>query len=225
MTQDTKKDKKAEDEPIKIEHKIVAVSVVEKSAEPAPPTIQTPAPPVPHKRPPILRGMTYKIKPASMEAALYVTINDVELPDGTRRPLEIFFNTRDSTNSQWRMAVSRLLSALMRQPLPFEFAINELKQVVDPEGPYFLHKSDPAGRGKCLGVVAHIAKVMEVHCREIGLLKKPEPALPPELLAEKLAQAKEQQLHIQRCPKCHEEAVVLLDGCLTCTACGESKCG
>lgn len=27
------------------------------------------------------------------------------------------------------------------------------------------------------------------------------------------------------CPKCHEPALVMLDGCPTCTACGHSKCG
>ena len=29
----------------------------------------------------------------------------------------------------------------------------------------------------------------------------------------------------QLCLKCHTTAVVLMDGCMTCLACGESKCG
>jgi len=32
-------------------------------------------------------------------------------------------------------------------------------------------------------------------------------------------------LKAQVCPKCGEAALVKMDGCLTCTACGESKCG
>ena len=29
----------------------------------------------------------------------------------------------------------------------------------------------------------------------------------------------------QLCAKCNETAVIMLDGCMTCLACGDSKCG
>ncbi|HML96823.1 MAG TPA: NrdJb, partial [Thermodesulfobacteriota bacterium] len=29
----------------------------------------------------------------------------------------------------------------------------------------------------------------------------------------------------QLCTKCHTKAVVLMDGCMTCLNCGDSKCG
>lgn len=218
-------------ERIKIDSKIISVSVVsEEDKQPKKPPEPEPEPPKltalkPHARPSTLFGTTYKIKPGNMTAALYVTINNLELPDGTKRPVEIFLNTKDVAHSQWRMAVSRLLSALFRQPLPFEFAIEELKQIPDPEGPYFFHKNDPAGRGKCLGVVAHIAKIVETHCQGLGLLEEKEQPIPAEVLTVKYAEAKATGAPIMNCPKCHENALVMLDGCWTCTSCGESKCG
>lgn len=215
--------------PVKIDSKIVTVSIAlkpsnaEKESEEQ---ATKPAEPLkPYARPHTLRGMTYKIKPPSMEAALYITINDLELPDGRFRPMEIFLNTKDVEHTQWRMAVSRLLSALLRQPLPFEFAVEELKQVFDPEGPYFLQKNDPAGKGKCPGVVAHIARIIEVHCRSLGLMPVSEAALPAQALSDKLAEAKKNNASIQVCRKCNEQAAVMMDGCWTCTSCGDSKCG
>ena len=29
----------------------------------------------------------------------------------------------------------------------------------------------------------------------------------------------------QLCNKCHTKAAIMMDGCLTCLSCGESKCG
>jgi len=29
----------------------------------------------------------------------------------------------------------------------------------------------------------------------------------------------------QLCAKCNETSVVMMDGCMTCLACGDSKCG
>ena len=88
----------------------------------------------PFDRPYKLNGCTYKIKPPTMNAALYVTINDTVLDDGARWPLEIFLASKDVTHAQWMIAVTRLLSAILRLRVPFDFAIDELKQVIDPQG-------------------------------------------------------------------------------------------
>ena len=51
------------------------------------------------KRPEMLLGSTYKIKTPSSDHALYITINDVILNEGTkyeeRRPYEIFINSNN----------------------------------------------------------------------------------------------------------------------------------
>lgn len=204
---------------VKIDEKIVSAEVVKNAP--------APTPVLPYERPLILRGTTYKIRPPTLGAALYVTINDLELPDKTRRPLEVFLNTKDVTHTQWMHALTRMLSFILRQPnIPIHLAVDELKQISDPEGHYFLPKADPAGRGKVGGMVAHIGRVIEEHCIGLGIIKKPEMSEAQKTaVAEKKVQAEKAGIKAQECPKCHELAMYLMDGCLTCTSCGESKCG
>lgn len=215
---------------VKIDEKIVAYEVVQPGLDergsPLKKTAPIAAPLVPYERPALLHGSTYKITPPTMNAALYVTINDIELPDGSRRPFEVFLASKDVTHAQWMTAVTRLLSAVLRQPLPFEFAIQELKETVDPNGAYFIPKGNAGGKGRCGGIVAHIGRVLEEHCKAAGTIKKPEHTEQQKTaLAEKKAAAEAKGIRGQECPKCHEMSMYLMDGCLTCISCAESKCG
>ena len=168
-----------------------------------------------YARPLKLAGTTYKIKPPTLEAALYITINDIELPGGQRRPFEIFINSKDITHTQWIVALTRLLSGHFRQPLNFTWAIDELKQVYDPKGAYFL----PGTHYLCGGIVAHIAHVVEEHCRGLGLLP------PADKPADTTAATAGEIPAMRECQKCHQKTVRLVDSCWTCTSCGDSKCG
>ncbi|MGB5235553.1 MAG: NrdJb, partial [Candidatus Macondimonas sp.] len=51
------------------------------------------------ERPDLLVGATYKIKPPVGDHAMYITINDLVLNEGTehqhRRPFEIFINSKN----------------------------------------------------------------------------------------------------------------------------------
>lgn len=204
---------------ISINQKIVGWSV----PKPTPETATVPQAPLLAviDRPAKLHGTTYKIRPPMMSAALYITINDAALPDGSRRPLEIFLNTKDTTHFQWMVAVTRLLSSIFRYPLPFEFAIDELKQVHDPHGSYFI----PGSGGICGGIVAHIAKVLETHCIENGMITAPQlDVAVVQMIEEKKAEAKAIGAKGQRCAKCGEDTVYVLDGCTTCVTCADSKC-
>jgi hypothetical protein len=89
--------------------------------------------------------------------------------------------------------------------------------VFDPKGGYFK-------KGRYMpSLVAEIGEVIEQHLVGIGALKKDRSlALAArEMVAEKGGAKKEATL----CAKCNEIAVVLMDGCLTCTSCGSSSCG
>src|SRR5690606_25822052 len=59
----------------------------------------------PLSRPEKLVGNTYKIKTPVTEHALYITINDVIMNEGTpqehRRPFEIFINSKNMDHFQW----------------------------------------------------------------------------------------------------------------------------
>ena len=70
-------------------------------------------------RPEMLHGSTYKIKTPASEHALYVTINDIILNEGTdhelRRPFEVFINSKNMDHFQWVVALTRVISAVFRK--------------------------------------------------------------------------------------------------------------
>jgi hypothetical protein len=172
------------------------------------------------ERPRVVEGRTYKISPAVTDSAMYITINDAVMEDGSRRPLEMFINTKHVSHQQWITALTRMVSAIFRKPGPYLFVADELKEIFDPQGGYF-------DGGKMMpSVVAHVAEVLKEHFIWIGAMEAPAlTAAQKEVIAEKVAVAEKSGVKMQLCMKCKEEAMLMLDGCMTCTNCGESKCG
>src|SRR3974390_2824924 len=97
------------------------------------------------ERPEVLIGSTYKIKTPVSDHAMYVTINDIVLNEGTeheqRRPFEVFINSKNLDHFQWIVALTRIISAVFRKGGDVSFLVEELKAVFDPRGGYW-----PAGR-------------------------------------------------------------------------------
>lgn len=189
------------------------------------------------ERPDMLLGSTYKVKTPLSEHALYVTINDVILNPGTphelRRPFEIFINSKNMDHFQWIVALTRIISAVFRKGGDVTFLVEELKAVFDPRGGYF-----KKGGKYMPSLVAEIGDAIESHLRMIGLLKNDGPdEHQQKLIAEKRAQFEQAQQpqaaaentgfpdSAKLCAKCHTKAVIIMDGCLTCLNCGDSKCG
>lgn len=191
------------------------------------------------ERPEMLLGSTYKIKTPLTEHALYITINDVILNQGTdhelRRPFEIFINSKNMDHFQWIVALTRIVSAVFRKGGDVTFLVEELRSVFDPRGGYF-----KKGGKYMPSLVAEIGDAIECHMRMIGLLK--DEGLDEhqkKLIEEKRAQfegakkvAEESEeakgdfpAGAQLCGKCSTKAVIKMDGCLTCLNCGDSKCG
>jgi len=186
-------------------------------------------------RPEILVGATYKIKTPLSDHALYITINDIVLNQGTehelRRPFEIFINSKNMDQFQWVLALTRVISAVFRKGGDVTFLVEELKAVFDPQGGYF-----KSGGRFMPSLVAEIGDTIETHLKAIGLIKR-DPMHPAQvqILAEKKAEYDEQKgtltpadefpASAQLCMKCHTKAMILLDGCCTCLNCGDSKCG
>ena len=90
------------------------------------------------ERPEVLIGSTYKIKTPVSDHAMYVTINDIILNEGTRheqrRPFEIFINSKNLDHFQWIVALTRIISAVFRKGGDVTFLVEELKAVFDPRG-------------------------------------------------------------------------------------------
>jgi len=189
------------------------------------------------ERPEVLVGSTYKVKTPVSDHAMYVTINDIVLNEGTpheqRRPFEIFINSKNLDHYQWIVALTRIMSAVFRKGGDVTFLVDELKAVFDPRGGYW----QPGGKFMP-SIIAELGHIVEKHLTSIGLLK---PAGPdPEqqkFLEQKRAEFESRAAQrdafaqdafpdgAQLCTKCNTAAAVLLDGCMTCLNCGYSKCG
>jgi hypothetical protein len=189
------------------------------------------------QRPEVLIGSTYKIKTPVSDHAMYVTINDIVLNEGTpyeqRRPFEVFINSKNLDHFQWIVALTRIISAVFRKGGDVTFLVDELKAVFDPRGGYW-----QAGGKFMPSIIAELGYVIEKHLQTIGLLKKVElDDNEKKLIAEKKAEFVERtkqtdafaKSHFpdgaQLCAKCSTAAVVMMDGCMTCLNCGDSKCG
>ena len=189
------------------------------------------------QRPEMLVGSTYKIKTPVSDHAMYVTINDIILNEDTpyeqRRPFEIFINSKNLDHFQWIVALTRIISAVFRKGGDVTFLVDELKAVFDPRGGYW-----QAGGKFMPSIIAELGYVIEKHLQTIGLLKKVElDEHAQKLIAEKKAEFVERtkqtdafaKSHFpegaQLCAKCSTAAVVMMDGCMTCLNCGDSKCG
>jgi hypothetical protein len=189
------------------------------------------------ERPEVLIGSTYKVKTPVSDHAMYVTINDIVLNEGTkheqRRPFEIFINSKNLDHYQWIVALTRIMSAVFRKGGDVTFLVDELKAVFDPRGGYW----QPGGKFMP-SIIAELGHIVERHLTEIGLLQPIGPSKEQlEYLAEKRAEFEAQKVQqdafaesrfpegAQLCGKCSTAAVVMLDGCMTCLNCGYSKCG
>lgn len=189
------------------------------------------------QRPEMLIGSTYKIKTPVSDHAMYVTINDIVLNEGTeheqRRPFEVFINSKNLDHFQWIVALTRIISAVFRKGGDVTFLVEELKAVFDPRGGYW----QPGGKFMP-SIIAELGHVIEKHLQFIGLIRKTElDEHQKQLIAEKRAEYEERSRQAdafskshfpdgaQLCPKCSTAAVVLMDGCTTCLNCGDSKCG
>ena len=125
------------------------------------------------ERPEVLIGSTYKIKTPVSDHAMYVTINDIVLNEGTpheqRRPFEVFINSKNLDHFQWIVALTRIISAVFRKGGDTTFLVDELKAVFDPRGGYW----QPGGKFMP-STIAELGHVIERHLQSIGLLRKPQ---------------------------------------------------
>ena len=189
------------------------------------------------ERPEMLIGSTYKVKTPVSDHAMYVTINDIVLNEGTeyekRSPFEIFINSKNLDHYQWIVALTRIISAVFRKGGDVTFLVDELKAVFDPRGGYW-----QTGGKYMPSIIAELGHIVEKHLISIGMLAAPgldehQQKLVDEKRAEFEAQSSQQDAFsdsdypagAQLCTKCNTTALVRMDGCMTCLSCGDSKCG
>ncbi|MDZ4094162.1 MAG: adenosylcobalamin-dependent ribonucleoside-diphosphate reductase [Paracoccaceae bacterium] len=169
----------------------------------------------PLDRPAALDGATYKIKWPGSEHALYITINDITIA-GHRRPFEVFINSKNMEHFAWTVALTRLISAVFRRGGDISFVVEELKAVFDPRGGAWME-------GRYIpSILAAIGGVIEAHLIAIGFIEgeglglKSDPKAEAMVVGGRPAKA---------CEACGSYDLRMVEGCMTCGSCGQSKCG
>ena len=170
----------------------------------------------PFDRPEALEGHTYKLKWPGSEHAIYVTINDTVI-NGHRRPFEIFINSKNMEHFAWTVALTRMISAVFRRGGDVSFVVEELKAVFDPRGGAWV-------QGRYIpSILAAIGGVIEQHLIRIGFIAGEGLGLKvdPKALARAVGDGAPRGAS---CPACGAFEMVMIEGCMTCRACGHSKC-
>jgi ribonucleoside-diphosphate reductase alpha chain len=168
----------------------------------------------PLDRPQALEGQTYKIKWPGSEHALYITLNDIVVA-GHRRPFEVFINSKNMEHFAWTVALTRMISAVFRRGGDVSFVVEELKAVFDPRGGAWME-------GRYIpSILAAIGGVIERHLISIGFIAGEGLGLKSDPKAEALIAARP----AQSCENCGSFDLRMVEGCMTCGSCGNSKCG
>jgi len=179
------------------------LSVSGPKADPVPARTEDPLPP----REEQLHGTTYKLKWPESAHAVYVTINDIE-QDGSRRPFEMFINSKNMEHYAWTLGLTRMVSAVFRRSADVTFVAEELKAVFDPRGGAWM------GGRYVPSLLAAIGDIIERH---LGGLRPGEAGRPVTAVAHPFTPA--------ACPQCGVAKLVKVEGCNNCLECGYSKCG
>ena len=165
---------------------------------------------IPMERSEVLPGYSYKLKWPESDHAIYITINDVT-DRGSRRPFEIFINSKNMEHYAWTVALTRMISAVFRRGGDVSFVVEELKAVFDPRGGQWM------GGRYVPSLLAAIGGVIERHMVEIGFLPRGNSDLPASVEGEGQRRA--------ACPRCGERSLLFQEGCSSCVSCGYSSCG
>jgi ribonucleoside-diphosphate reductase alpha chain len=170
----------------------------------------------PFDRPDALEGHTYKLKWPGSEHAIYVTVNDTVI-NGNRRPFEIFINSKNMEHFAWTVALTRMISAVFRRGGDVSFVVEELKAVFDPRGGAWVE-------GRYIpSILAAIGGVIEQHLIRIGFIAGEGLGLKTDPQALRMVAGDAPRG--KSCPSCGAYEMVMIEGCMTCRACGHSKCG
>ena len=170
----------------------------------------------PLDRPAALEGQTYKVKWPGSEHALYITINDIIIA-GHRRPFEVFINSKNMEHFAWTVALTRMISAVFRRGGDISFVVEELKAVFDPRGGAWVE-------GRYIpSILAAIGGVIERHLVAIGFIEGEGLGLKSDPHAEAMSMGAAPRG--KACPSCGDYNLRMVEGCMTCGSCGQSKCG
>lgn len=164
-----------------------------------------------------LEGIRKKFKHPEIKHAYYLNFNHVTLPNGKKRPAEIFINTKHPEHSEFTTALTRLISAVMRRTPDPSFIADELSEIQNNRTAFW----NPKRRKQVPSLVAEIGEMLRDYFEKIGII---EPAVPIEMYDENEHSKKPEYAY---CHKCGQYTLVRSDACEFCInpKCSYDRCG
>ncbi|MFX4299975.1 adenosylcobalamin-dependent ribonucleoside-diphosphate reductase [Pseudosulfitobacter pseudonitzschiae] len=169
-----------------------------------------------------LHGTTYKLKWPELEHAFYITVNDAVMADGSRRPFELFVNTKNIEAKMWIDALTLMITAVFRRTEDPSFVADELEGVFDARGGAFM-----PGKGYVKSLVAAIGGVLRQHFAGLGIM---EAALPKgvkvdiEVPSAEIPDLGAKKVQRDGCPDYGNCDIIRQGGCSQCQSCAWSAC-
>lgn len=116
------------------------------------------------ERPDVVEARVYRLRSGFVRHNVYITLGWIEQA-GRRRPIEIFFNSKDLTRSPEYAILTRLISALFRMSADPAVILEELRGIHDPAGGHFKN-------GRYMhSFYAEVADVIERFFYDAGILQ------------------------------------------------------
>ena len=186
------------------------------------------------QRPELISAATAKISWPGLSSSLYLTIGYID-----DKPYEVFLNSKDQKALEWTMALTILMSLSLRMGVPLDTLSEEFQQVHALEGGW-ADAGDGSGKQKywpsLIAFLGHKMKQMtqpfngstSLISLEGSTDESSKPLTGLGGLATGVATAETKILYsgpkLTQCKSCKQYAVTKLNGCDTCTNCGDSKC-
>ncbi len=128
----------------------------------------------------------------------------------------MFINSKNMEHFAWTVALTRMISAVFRRGGDISFVVEELKAVFDPRGGAWV-------QGKYIpSILAAIGGVIEAHLISIGFIEAEGMGLKSDPHAQVVAIGARPG---KTCESCGSHDMRMIEGCMTCGSCGQSKCG
>lgn len=184
------------------------------------------------ERPDVVEARVYRLRSGFVKHNVYITLGWIREGD-LKRPIEIFFNSKDLTRSPEYAILTRLISALFRKSEDASFILEELRGIQDPNGGVFKN-------GRYMhSFYAEVADVIERFFYDVGIIdpKVKEFAGVDGVQVQDMmtmggasdtvpedSGQDESSSQFKFCPECQERTLIMENGCDKCLSCGYSKC-